>query len=445
MIQAWSGMPMTFGGVEVYITVYPPLVICLLLSLCFGWWWGAIPAYVATLVLALYAGMPPHWASLFAFADPLYFAVMAIGYKAIPARRDLRSFSSFLFYVQLSFVASIYGSSGALIWSYTNHIDSTGMLAIWQGWWLGGLLQSVLVVAPLMAWLWPSVERWQTGRAALMSEFRGDSRRLVLRLLGAVSAGVLIYGYVTIQLAGGQTTRAAADGLAALQQAVTVLQQTTWVFFWVFAAIFLFIAFLGYQLYNHWQQSADRLLGELHRANRSLEALANTDGLTGLLNRRAVDVHLESEWRRAKRSGQPASLVILDIDYFKEINDSHGHPAGDAVICHLAEMIRAVSREVDIAARFGGDEFLIVLPETDAQGARMLAERLREKVAAGTVVHESRTLRYSISLGVAEIDLEGGNPDHWLRRADQALMRAKQQGRNRIATFADEVSASCCG
>ncbi|WP_156397968.1 MULTISPECIES: hypothetical protein [unclassified Duganella] len=104
----------------------------LLLTLALGWWWGAIPACCSTLVLALYAGMPLHWALLFACANPLGFSILAIGYRAMVMRRDLRQLTSLLFYVQLCFVASIFDSSGALIWSYTNHIAPGAQLPVWQ-------------------------------------------------------------------------------------------------------------------------------------------------------------------------------------------------------------------------------------------------------------------------------------------------------------------------
>lgn len=289
VIWQWSGLPLAFGGVEVYVTVYPPLLICLLLTLTWGWWWGAIPAYASTLTLALYAGMPLPWALLFACANPLGLAIMVIGYQAIAARRDLRDARSLLFYVQLSFVGSIFSSSGALIWSYTNHIDSTALLPIWQGWWLGGFLQSVLMVGVLMALLWPRVQRWQSEHGPWMAAATTDSRRSVLHLLGSVTAGVLIYGFVTIQLASRQVELARPDGGDVLAHAVAVMQQTTWVFYWVFSLNILFIAFFGYQLFIQWQKATDQLLGELHRANLGLEMLAHIDGLSGLLNRRAMD------------------------------------------------------------------------------------------------------------------------------------------------------------
>jgi len=416
---SWSGLPIRMGGVTAYVTVYPPLPVCLLLTLTLGWWWGAVPAYCSTLVLALYAGMPLQWALLFAFANPLGFSILAIGYRAMAVRRDLRGLTSLLYFIQLSFVASIFGSAGALIWSYTNHLAPGAQLPIWQGWWLGSFLQSVFIGGPVMAVLWPRVARWQLERQQLMRRRRSGSRRSVLRMLATVAAGVLLYGFVTIQLAE-------ADAAGALE----VFRQTVWIFYWVFAAIIIFIAFFGYQLFSHWQDSTEGLLHELQRMNTDLERLATTDALTGLLNRRAADRQLEAEWQRARRSGHPSALVLLDLDHFKQVNDCYGHPGGDEALRMLASCIRSVMREVDVGARYGGEEFLIVLPETSREGAFVFAERLRERVAACDVRHDERTFRCNVSLGVAVSDPQEASYEHWVRRADQALCRAKQGGRN---------------
>jgi hypothetical protein len=170
--------------------------------------------------------MPWPWASIFAYANPLGLAIMTVGYRAIAVRRNLRDLSSLPLYVQLSFVTRVFSSSGALIWWYTNRINRTALLPIWQGLWLGAFLQGIFLVVPAMALAWPRIERWQSGRPELLN-VQGDSpRRPVLRLLGAISSGVLAYGFVTIQLAGGQLERAASGAGGSIAQAVAVMQQT---------------------------------------------------------------------------------------------------------------------------------------------------------------------------------------------------------------------------
>lgn len=432
VMKSWSGLPLSVGGVNIYITLYPPLLICLFLTLTCGWRWGAVPAYLSTLALALYSGMPWYWAVVFACANPLGFAIMAVGYQAIPVKKDLRDSNSLLFYIHLSFVASIFSSSGALIWCYTNHIDRTALLAIWQGWWLGSFLQSVFIIGPLLAFVWPAIARWQNNHPDYLQAASGNVRRSVLRFLGAIAGGVLIYGVATIQLATNQLDRVLIDANSALGHAITVMQQTTWVFFWVFVMIILFIAFFGYQLFTRWQQSTNELLEELHRANQSLEHLAQTDGLTGLLNRRTMDERLHSEWLRAARMNHKGALVILDIDHFKSINDRYGHPVGDAVIRTIAQAIQAEAREMDIASRYGGEEFMILLPQTEITGAIQFAERIRHRIATIESYHEVKELQATISVGVAIFDHRDTSYNDWVTRADQALYRAKDTGRNRV-------------
>ena len=452
VIGRWSGLPLPLGGVQVYITVYPPLLLCLWLSLTWGLAWGAIPAYLATWILSVYAGMPWGWATGFAFADPLHFAIMVMGYRAIPVRRDLRDAPSLLFYVQLSFAASIFSSSGALIWWYTNGIDRTGLLPIWQGWWLGSFLQSLLGVGPMMMLSWPRIEAWQRARPALMSRPPREPRRAVLRLLTVVGAAVIGYGFVTLYLASAQLGQARAPGStghlvhplhadeAGLLQAVEVMQQSSWVIFTVFSLIVLFMAFFGYQLFVHWQRSMERLLAELQQANRRLETLAHTDALTGLLNRRAADERLLAEWHRIQRTRAGAALVMLDIDHFKRINDRHGHLAGDAVIRTLAQAIREEVRDMDIASRYGGEEFMVLLPQTTLAGARGFAERLRLRVEARPAEHEGVHIPFTISLGLSPLTAQDPAYLSALDRADQALYRAKEGGRNRTEALAPDDS-----
>lgn len=423
--QGWSGMPLRLGGVTVHITLYPPLLICLLLTVAWGWIWGAVPAYLATLCLALYADMPLPWALLFAGANPLGLAVMGIGYQAIAARRELRGLSALLYFVQLGFVASVFSSSGALIWSYTNGIDRTALLAIWQGWWLGGFLQTVLLAGPLLVLAAPALARWQARHARLMAAHTGNVRRSVLRLLGVVSSGVVAYGYLTLHLATQQLEAAGPPSPAA-----AILRDTTWVFFWVFALIVLFIAFFGYQLFRQWQGSTDALLAQLQHANQRLDDLARTDALTGLRNRRSMDERLNEALQRQARSGGAASVVMLDIDHFKQVNDRHGHPAGDTVLRALAQSIRAEVREVDAAGRYGGEEFLVLLPGTDTGGALLFAERLRRRVAALRVPVDGGDIAITISLGVAAHAAPTEGAPAWLARADRALYQAKRGGRN---------------
>jgi diguanylate cyclase (GGDEF)-like protein len=437
VILHWSGLPVRLGGIELYVTVYPPPVICMLWTLTCGWWWGAVPGYLATLMLALYSGMPPGWTLLFSAANPLGFAVVALGYRAIPISRHLHNPGSVLFYLQLAFVGAIFSSSGALVWCYTNRIGSTALLPIWQGWWLGAFLQSVVIVAPLLAVLWPHIERWQSARRYLLVKPGADPRRSVLRLLGCVSGGVLLYGYATLQLADRLLLAQSAGIPPGLAAVMAVVRDTTWAFYWVMALIVAFIAFFGYQMFVHWQSLTNQLLDELRVANQRLYTLAGTDSLTGLHNRRVADERIAAEWQRARRLGHGAALLMIDIDHFKCINDSHGHPVGDEAIRMLAAEIRAMTRDIDSACRYGGEEFLIILPQVDAEGAHAFAERLRLRVAELPVACAGGTLHITISLGIALFDAAEQTHQRWIERSDHALYQAKRDGRNRVVLRPD--------
>ena len=429
--------PLSIGGFQFYLMIYPPQIVAMLLTLCLGWWWGAIPAYLSTFALAVYADMPWPWASLFACADPLGLAILIIGYRAIPVRRDRGRWIPMLFYVQLSFIAAVFSSVGALVWSYLNHLDRSSVLALWQAWWLGLFVQSLAVVSPLLALASPMVQRWQQRNPRLFVDTTSYARRHALLLLAIVTAGVLLYCFAAVLLSSHQISLALSGDMATLARMLDDARQTLWVFFWVFVAVILFLALMGYQLYWHWQNSNDILLGQLRQANDTLEHLARTDSLTGLLNRRAIDERLLIEFQRFQRTGHAAALLLLDIDHFKQINDRHGHLGGDIVIRNLAKLIRETVRTIDMTARYGGEEFLVMLPETDTAGALSLAERLHQSVAEEAIEHEGHDIVFRISIGVAGLHKADASYYDWLGRADRALYAAKENGRN--CTVLDEL------
>lgn len=176
---------------------------------------------------------------------------------------------------------------------------------------------------------------------------------------------------------------------------------------------------------------------ELESANNTLAQLSRTDRLTGLFNRGYWQEQLEHHWSLYKRYQQSCSLVIFDIDHFKNINDSYGHQAGDEVIRQVAQMALECARENDCVGRYGGEEFTILLPHTDQAGARYFAERLRTRVEKLAVQHEDQSIGFTISLGVAELGPQYGSETVWLEAADQALYQSKRGGRNQVSVAAE--------
>ena len=171
---------------------------------------------------------------------------------------------------------------------------------------------------------------------------------------------------------------------------------------------------------------------QLESANTKLQELALRDGLTGLLNRRYWESCLEREFARHQRYDSPVSLVIFDIDHFKRVNDTYGHQTGDEVIRSVAEITSRLARETDFAGRYGGEEFVVLLPGTHLDGAAQFAERLRQAVEQQVLDYQGSPLSYTISLGVATISDDMANYQILLERADKALYASKEQGRNRV-------------
>lgn len=171
--------------------------------------------------------------------------------------------------------------------------------------------------------------------------------------------------------------------------------------------------------------------------HEKIARLSRTDGLTGLFNHRYFQECLESEIKRIGRTMVPLSLILADIDFFKNVNDTYGHPAGDAVLRSVAGIIRKRMRETDIAARYGGEEFAIILTNTDSKGARIFAEDLRKDVGKAEFPVDGKVLNMSISLGVASLPGDAKSKEELVERADQALYRAKQSGRNRSVLWSE--------
>jgi diguanylate cyclase (GGDEF)-like protein len=171
----------------------------------------------------------------------------------------------------------------------------------------------------------------------------------------------------------------------------------------------------------------------LQAANNELQKLSSTDRLTGLYNRGHWEELLKLEYARHSRYGAVSSLVMCDIDHFKRVNDTFGHPAGDKVIQRVAHVMRSHIRDADIAGRYGGEEFAVLLPDTNKNGAQVFCERLRQAVEAETVQHEGQTIQCTISLGVADLSKPTSDYKSLIEWADQALYQSKKNGRNQVS------------
>lgn len=187
------------------------------------------------------------------------------------------------------------------------------------------------------------------------------------------------------------------------------------------------------RVHNHLAlANARQKLAEAHAMlaikNKELEGLATCDSLTGVSNRFALDKAMNFELKKAGRYERPLSLIIMDVDHFKTVNDNYGHPVGDQVLKQMAALIRDSVRESDIPGRWGGEEFLVICPETDGTGARVLAENLRKRIENNAFPVPDKI---TVSLGCATLAAED-SVENLIKRADKRLYKAKETGRNRV-------------
>ena len=169
---------------------------------------------------------------------------------------------------------------------------------------------------------------------------------------------------------------------------------------------------------------------ELEAANLSLKQLSRIDKLTGIYNRGYWEEQLEQEFNRCKRTSVSASLLMFDIDHFKQFNDHHGHVAGDNILRAVATQLKRLQRATDLPGRYGGEEFAIILPDTRADAALYVAERLRRKIAELRTEWHGESLRVTASIGVSEFDNTMPTHQSWIDHCDAALYEAKNKGRN---------------
>lgn len=183
-------------------------------------------------------------------------------------------------------------------------------------------------------------------------------------------------------------------------------------------------------IYDVTDEAVNKL--ELEQANAKLEELSRVDRLTNLYNRGFWEESFSKEFKRQQRSQAKSSLLMFDIDHFKKINDLFGHQGGDAALCFVSQTLKKVLRESDVAGRYGGEEFAVTLVDTDLDGAKVFAERLRKTIEDAVIHYEESEITLTISVGIAQFDGKYTKYEQWIEDADKALYRSKEAGRNTI-------------
>lgn len=174
---------------------------------------------------------------------------------------------------------------------------------------------------------------------------------------------------------------------------------------------------------------------QLSEARERMEQLSNQDSLTGVYNRRYLQIQLAREFNRVVRNGGALSVLFIDLDHFKSVNDTYGHPTGDHVLVEVAQRIKDAIRTTDYLARYGGEEFAVVLSDTGINGGINVANRIRERIAEAPFVFEGQTITMTASLGLSEYRGTVETPESLLAESDEALYSAKQGGRNRVVCY----------
>ena len=171
---------------------------------------------------------------------------------------------------------------------------------------------------------------------------------------------------------------------------------------------------------------------------KEVRELAIHDALTGLFNRHYLNERLDAEYSRAERAGHPISFLLMDIDHFKEVNDTYGHQAGDYALKTIAQIIMAQIRKSDIACRFGGEEFMIILPDTGPESAIQKADAFRKSISDRVYEFGGKEFSITISIGIAVYPVNGTENDQILSKADAALYEAKRAGRDQVILYSEK-------
>jgi len=418
----WNGIPIRLGGVEFAVTVYPPFVIGLLAAVWIGPTWGIVPVYAANLAGAVVSGLSPTGALLFALAGALELVIFWGSMVTLNIHPELRRRRDVVRFAFVSLVAPMTASLAILIWIAGHGLRLHQGYLVWVGWISGDILQALLVVAPLLRFAGPRVRPWIDRQFAHPPRYEVTYTRaaLLAAVTFALIAALVFVGIYMMQESldiDPRTTTARGELLLPRLQQIQIFLGVLVAALTVATGVFSTV---------------------LARMGERQRGLSRRESLTGCFNRRAFYELFPRESERARRLGQGLSLVFLDIDHFKSINDRFGHEAGDRVLQQLAARLHGTIRETDLLFRWGGEEFVILLAHTRPSEAPALGDRIRAAVAERPFlrVDGPHGVALTVSVGVAGTSTWPVDPDALVARADAACYRAKEGGRNRVVTEA---------
>ncbi len=434
-----TGIPFSLFDIDFHVTIYFPLLICIPMCLCFGFLWAAIPAYFSTFFVALIGDMPMHWIIMFSFSNPIGLAVMIMVYRVTPTRIDFKTKHSLLFFIILSFLSALSGSIGSFIWTYTNQINLHDFFRVWQGWWLGGFLQSIFICVPLLYFFSSTLLSWRNKMIdpSILQNTRGTRNGIKLAI-SIVMVIIILYVWLAFQI----NIMNIEDKLLLINDQdirQEILNATNVINFPVTVFIFI-ILFLGYFFFyftDYWtlrlQELNKQLLktnGQLTQQNERMYQQSIHDSLTGIYNRAYFFQKLRENFDAAKSQNSSLVLLIMDLDYFKLINDSYGHQTGDLVLKNFTHEISSLVTDDMIFSRHGGEEFCLIVPHYNKQQTKELAESILSKTRKMTTQHFDETISITTCIGISLLSDHEHSIDDFIETADKALYIAKDNGRD---------------
>ncbi len=414
----WNGLTLEWAGLSFDFTLYPSFVLSVLLALWLGPVWGAVPIYLANAASGIASGMSIPMSLLFAVAGVVETLMLWGSLVALRVDVELRRKRDMAWFVAAGLVAAVTGSLAAILWNASHGLDPLAGQRIWRGWVLGDMAQLILVVMPLLRLAGPRVRSW-VDRQFVNPPHHDFSYLHGVGLTVAAFAVLCLVVFLGVHQALGPLEIAIDTKTATGDLLLPRLRE-----------IILSMGLLSTALIvaTGLFSTALARMGERQRREAAL------DSLTRCHNRRAFASMFEREAERSRRLGLGLGLLVVDVDRVKAINDAHGHEAGDLALERLARRIEATLRGTDLLFRWGGEEFVVLMPHTHAEEVGEVAERVRQAVDREPLATLTGGLILSatVSIGAVSTSKFPADAASLVGRADEACYRAKKAGRNRV-------------
>jgi|GEM_PF-5569159 len=436
-IYELTGIPVSFFGLQFYITIYIPMLICVPMCLILGYYWAAIPAYFSTFLVAMLGDMPIYWIVVFALANPIGLAMLVLMYRVIPADINLRSIPSITFFLMSSFLSVLSGSIGSFIWTYSNQVGLHDFILVWQGWWLGGFIQTVLICAPFM-YLFADKLMEQRHRLIPYQHINPENWRSLKLLITLITLILILFTWLALKVSmlNIQDLTSGLTDSSIREQIIEAIQVVD-VPIVIYVCILAFIGYFSFYFIDFWTMRLAQVNQTLQKKNEKLYQLSTRDHLTQVHNRSYLYEKMNEIIQSLQAKNDSLAVMLIDLDHFKRVNDSYGHQAGDQVLRKFSESVQKKVQPGQVFARFGGEEFILVAPRLESNSALKFAEEINETIKTINTDNPKLAQNLSTSIGVYVTNDLSQSFDHMVGHADKALYQAKRNGRDQVVLIAD--------